>query len=59
MELLNNDLDRTAVEIIEKSFSIRITSRDERVDSTQPELAYTRVWFMDGSKLDRNIGSAA
>ena len=60
MELLNNDLDRTAGEIIfEKRFSIRITSRDEWVDGTHPELANTRVWYTDGSKLDGNTGSAA
>ena len=59
MEFLTNDSDRTAVEIIfEKRFSIRITSRDEWVDGTHLELANTRVWYTDGSKVEENTGSA-
>ena len=58
MELINNGLNKTAGDFIfKKRLFIRITSREEWVDGTHPDLAYTRVWYMDGSKLDGNTDS--
>ena len=43
--------------VLRLSNNFRITSRDEWVDGTHPELANTIVWYTDGSKLDGNTGS--